>query len=67
MDDPTNTYTATTAFLETLTLAGIEHVFMNLGSDHPSFVEAIAISKARKGRKDAIPLPECIAVTHEFV
>ena len=61
------TYTATTAFLEALTVAEVTTCFVNLGSDHPSFVEAIARYKAGVSRKDAIKLPAFISVTHEMV
>ena len=39
-------YTASTAFLEALTEAGVEYVFANLGSDHPGIVEAMAEAQA---------------------
>lgn len=34
-------YTASFAFFEALWEAGITHCFVNLGSDHPSILEAI--------------------------
>ena len=40
-------YSASTALLETLTEAGVSHVFANFGSDHPALVEAIAQARAR--------------------
>jgi acetolactate synthase I/II/III large subunit len=39
-------YTASTAFLEAITEAGISHLFANFGSDHPGLIEAIAEAKA---------------------
>jgi hypothetical protein len=33
-------YTASFAFLEALWDAGVTHCFVNLGSDHPSIIEA---------------------------
>lgn len=60
-------HTATTVFLETLYTAGIEVCFVNLGSDHPSFVEAMAIANAGLGRKGAGKMPRFITVTHEMV
>ena len=65
--DPTNVYTATTAFLEALTLSGVETCFVNLGSDHPSFIEAFAIARAGLGLPKTKKLPKVVPVTHEFV
>jgi len=39
-------YTASTAFLEALTEAGIDYIFANWGSDHPALVEALAEARA---------------------
>lgn len=64
---PDAPYTATVAFLETLSLAGIDTVFVNPGSDHPSFLEAMAAANAGHGRKDGPSLPKFISVTHEMV
>lgn len=66
-NDADGSYTATVAFLETLYLAGVSHCFVNLGSDHPSFLEAIARARAGQGRSGAMPMPEFVSVTHEFV
>ena len=44
-------YTTSNVFLETLILAGITHAFVNLGSDHPALLEAIA--ERRQRRRDA--------------
>lgn len=41
-------YTASFAFFESLWDAGITHCFVNLGSDHPSILEAMV-----KGQRDA--------------
>ena len=38
-------YTASSAFFEALWEAGVSHCFVNLGSDHPSIIEAMAKSK----------------------
>ena len=35
-------YTTATALLEAMIEQGIEYLFVNLGSDHPGLVEAIA-------------------------
>lgn len=55
-------YTASTAFLEALTEAGVSYLFANLGSDHPPIVEAIAEAKI-SGRK----VPQLITCPHEMV
>jgi acetolactate synthase I/II/III large subunit len=55
-------YTASTAFLEALVEAGISHAFVNLGSDHPALVEAIAEARAQ-GR----PIPRIITAPFEMV
>lgn len=46
-------YTASFAFFEALWEAGITHCFVNLGSDHPSIIEAIV--KGQKEKKDQFP------------
>ncbi|OJJ54427.1 hypothetical protein ASPSYDRAFT_61048 [Aspergillus sydowii CBS 593.65] len=56
-------YTASTAFFEALWDAGVSHVFVNLGSDHPALMEAIVYGKRfRKGE-----FPEIITCPHEMV
>ena len=54
-------YTASTAFLETLMEAGVTHLFVNFGSDHPGLIEAIAEARA-KGR----PVPRVITCPNEM-
>lgn len=39
-------HTASTAFLEALTTAGVSYVFANFGSDHPPLLEALAAAAA---------------------
>ncbi|RFU24543.1 hypothetical protein B7463_g11797, partial [Scytalidium lignicola] len=46
-------YTASSAFFEALWDAGVTHCFVNLGSDHPSIIEAIV--KGQNERKDRFP------------
>ncbi|RPA85427.1 thiamine diphosphate-binding protein [Ascobolus immersus RN42] len=46
-------YTASFAFFEALWEAGVTHVFVNLGSDHPSILEAIV--KGQRETPDAFP------------
>lgn len=45
---PPGMYTTSFAFFEALSEAGITHVFVNLGSDHPSIIEAMV-----KGQREA--------------
>jgi acetolactate synthase I/II/III large subunit len=55
-------YTTANAFLESLQQAGVEYVFVNLGSDHTAFIEALAQARA-SGR----PTPQVITCPHEMV
>ncbi|MBS0612264.1 MAG: thiamine pyrophosphate-requiring protein [Proteobacteria bacterium] len=55
-------YTASSALLEALTEAGVSCVFVNLGSDHPALVEAIAAARAA-GK----PIPRIITCPFEMV
>ncbi|PGH18319.1 hypothetical protein AJ80_04497 [Polytolypa hystricis UAMH7299] len=55
-------YTASFAFFEALWEAGIAHVFVNLGSDHPSILEAMA-----KGLKERKQFPNIITCPNEMV
>ncbi|MCJ1313919.1 hypothetical protein MMC25_007599 [Agyrium rufum] len=48
-----NMYTTSFAFFEALWELGITYVFVNLGSDHPSIIEAIV--KGQKEKKDQFP------------
>jgi thiamine pyrophosphate-dependent acetolactate synthase large subunit-like protein len=44
-------YTTSFAFFEALWDAGVEYVFVNLGSDHPSIIEAMVKgSREKKGQ-----------------
>ena len=45
---PSDMYTASFAFFEAIWEAGITHCFVNLGSDHPSIIEAMV-----KGKREA--------------
>jgi hypothetical protein len=42
-------YTTSFAFFEALWDAGVTHVFVNLGSDHPSIIEAM-VKGARENK-----------------
>ncbi|KAH8674322.1 thiamine pyrophosphate enzyme, N-terminal TPP binding domain-containing protein [Xylariales sp. PMI_506] len=46
-------YTASSAFFEALWEAGVTHCFVNLGSDHPSIIEAMV--KGQKEKKGQFP------------
>lgn len=46
-------YTASSAFFEAIWEAGVTHCFVNLGSDHPSFIEAMV--KGQRENKDKFP------------
>lgn len=48
-----DTYTTSFAFFEALWEAGITHVFVNLGSDHPSIIEAMV--KGANEKKGQFP------------
>ncbi|KHN99756.1 Thiamine pyrophosphate enzyme, N-terminal TPP-binding domain protein [Metarhizium album ARSEF 1941] len=63
MTDPNDVYTASSAFFEAIWEAGITHCFVNLGSDHPSLIEAMV-----KGQRDAEgKFPRIITCPHEMV
>lgn len=51
--DYNNMYTASSAFFEALWEAGVTHCFVNLGSDHPSIIEAMV--KGARERKGNFP------------
>src|ERR1700693_3834734 len=57
-------YTTSTALLEALAEAGVTHIYANLGSDHPGFIEALARARAT-GRGSE--LPTVIICPHEIV
>jgi acetolactate synthase-1/2/3 large subunit len=55
-------YSTSSAFLDALVEAGVTYLFVNLGSDHPALVEAIAEARAA-GRA----VPEVITCPNEMV
>jgi acetolactate synthase-1/2/3 large subunit len=55
-------YTASTAFLEALSDAGVTHIFANLGSDHPPIIESLA-----EGQVNGRDLPKLITCPNEMV
>ncbi|KAG0633742.1 acetolactate synthase [Tuber brumale] len=56
-------YTASFAFFEALWEAGVTHCFVNLGSDHPSILEAIVKGKREKPHS----FPELLTCPNEMV
>jgi len=54
-------YSASSAFLDALLEHGVSHLFVNLGSDHPALVEALAEARAL-GRK----VPNVITCPNEM-
>src|SRR5207244_8711263 len=55
-------HTASDAFLDALTAAGVSYLFANFGSDHPAVIEALARAAAT-GR----PVPKVITCPFEMV
>jgi acetolactate synthase I/II/III large subunit len=55
-------YTASTAFLEALSEAGVSHIFANLGSDHPPIIESLA-----EGRANGRAFPKLVTCPNEMV
>jgi hypothetical protein len=51
--DQPKMYTTSFAFFEALWDAGVTHVFVNLGSDHPSIIEAMV--KGAREKKGQFP------------
>ncbi len=47
-------YTASSAFFEAISDAGVSHCFVNLGSDHPAIMEAM-VKGQRDGKKGKFP------------
>ena len=52
-EEKRNMYTASFAFFEAIWEAGITHCFVNLGSDHPSIIEAMV--KGQREKRDKFP------------
>src|ERR1700674_3919402 len=55
-------YTPSDALLGALREAGVTHLFVNFGSDHPRLVECLA-----KGRALGSPIPRIITCPNEMV
>lgn len=62
MASPTETSTSASLLLDTLVSTGITHLFANLGSDHPAFLEALA--RRKLAGDDSLKV---ITATNEFV
>jgi acetolactate synthase-1/2/3 large subunit len=58
----TSPYTGGSALIEALNDAGITHLFVNYGSDHPAIMEALAYAK-----KTSKPAPRVITCPNEMV
>jgi acetolactate synthase I/II/III large subunit len=59
-------YTTSSAMLSALREAGVQYLFVNLGSDHSAFMEAYAIARASPGGGD-FPYPDVITCPNEMV
>ena len=55
-------YTGASAMIEALVDAGVSYLFVNLGSDHPGIVEAIA-----QARATGKPVPKIVTCPNEMV
>jgi len=55
-------YTTATAFLDALVEQGVEYIFANFGSDHPSLIEALAEAKVTSR-----PVPKIVTCPNEMV
>jgi hypothetical protein len=53
-------YTTSFAFFEAIWEAGVTHCFVNLGSDHPSIIEAMV-----KGQREPDKFPRIITCPNE--
>lgn len=54
---PPKMYTASSAFFEALWELGVTHCFVNLGSDHPSIIEAMVKGQREKNFPQIITCP----------
>ena len=59
-------YTTSSAILSALREAGVQYLFVNLGSDHSAFMEAYAIARASPDGGD-FPYPDVITCPNEMV
>jgi acetolactate synthase I/II/III large subunit len=59
-------YTTSSAMLSALREAGVQYLFVNLGSDHSAFMEAYAQARAARDGNE-FPYPEVITCPNEMV
>src|SRR5580704_19258571 len=59
-------YTTSAAMLSALREAGVQYLFVNLGSDHSAFMEAYAIARASQ-QDGEFPYPDVITCPNEMV
>ncbi|KAH8889270.1 thiamine diphosphate-binding protein [Thozetella sp. PMI_491] len=59
-----SSYTTATAILEALEDAGVTHMFVNLGSDHPAILEAMSLRQAQGAKPGSL---QFITAPNEFV
>jgi acetolactate synthase-1/2/3 large subunit len=59
-------YTTSSAMLSALREAGVQYLFVNLGSDHSAFMEAYATARASKDGGE-FPYPDVITCPNEMV
>src|SRR5580704_14116707 len=59
-------YTTSSAMLSALREAGVQYLFVNLGSDHSAFMEAYAIARASQ-QDGEFPYPDVITCPNEMV
>jgi len=59
-------YTTSSAILSALREAGVQYLFVNLGSDHSAFMEAYAIARAQAAGGE-FPYPDVITCPNEMV
>lgn len=59
-------YTTSSLFLKALTLAGITHVFVNWGSDHPAMLEELQRQRVQ-GEHRGDTSPRVITCPNEMV
>jgi acetolactate synthase-1/2/3 large subunit len=59
-------YTTSSAMLSALREAGVQYLFVNLGSDHSAFMEAYALARASQDGGE-FPYPDVITCPNEMV
>src|SRR5665213_4043339 len=59
-------YTTSSAMLSALREAGVQYLFVNLGSDHSAFMEAYALARSAPQGSE-FPYPDVITCPNEMV